>query len=95
MVTISAERAARQILAACRRGDAELVITLQAKLAILARTLTPELFSEVMSVVQSVLPRTGGWDGDVAQPGRIAGPGWAPPAVLAPMDAAARKNNEL
>ena len=47
VITISAERAAHQILDACRYGDAELVITLQAKLAVLARTLAPECFSAV------------------------------------------------
>ena len=94
-LTISAERAARQIINACRRGDAELVITPQAKLAVVARTLAPELFSEVMSLVDRALPRPGGMEGDVARPGRDAGPGWAPSAVLAPMQAAAARNNEL
>jgi hypothetical protein len=94
-MTISAERAARQIIDACRRGDAELVITPQAKVAILLRALAPELFSAAMSLVQRALPRPRGSGGDVAQPGRLAGPGWAPAAVLAPMHAAARKNNEM
>ena len=93
-LTTSAERAARQIVGACRRGDAELVITLPAKLAVLARNLTPELFSEALSLTHQMLPGPVGVEGDVAQPGRVAGPGWAPPALLAPMHAAARKNNE-
>ena len=94
LVTISAERAARQIIQACRRGDAELVITLQAKLGILARTIAPELFGGAMALVNRLLPRAAGSEGDVAQPGRVAGAGWAP-AVLAPMRAAARRNNEI
>ena len=36
--SINAERAARQMIAACRYGDAELVITIQARIAMLART---------------------------------------------------------
>ena len=95
MVTISAERAARQILRACRRGDAELVITPQAKLAVLARTIVPGLFSDLMSVADSLLPRSIGPEGDVAEPGRTAGSGLALSTVLAPMYAAAQKNNEL
>lgn len=95
VLTISAERAARQILDACRRGDAELVITPQAKLAVLARTIAPELFSDAMSLVQRLLPRAVGAEGDVAEPGRSAGSDWAASTVLAPMYAAARKNNEL
>ena len=43
LASIDAERAARQIIAACRRGDAELVITVQARLAILARTAAPDV----------------------------------------------------
>jgi NAD(P)-dependent dehydrogenase (short-subunit alcohol dehydrogenase family) len=95
LMTISAERAARQILNACRHGDAELVITLQAKLAIIARTIAPELFSDAMSFVHRLLPRPVGAEGDVAEPGRSAGSDWAPSLILAPMYAAAKKNNEL
>jgi short-subunit dehydrogenase len=95
MLTISAERAASQIIGACRRGDAELVITLPAKLAVMARALMPELFSEAMSLVQRALPGPGGADGDIARSGLDSGPGWPPRAVLAPMHAAAERNNEL
>jgi NAD(P)-dependent dehydrogenase (short-subunit alcohol dehydrogenase family) len=95
ITTISADRAARQILTACRRGDAELVITVQAKFAVLARTLAPELFSDAMSLVHRLLPHAVGPEGDVAEPGRLAGSDRAPSTVLAPMYAAAQQNNEL
>jgi NAD(P)-dependent dehydrogenase (short-subunit alcohol dehydrogenase family) len=93
-LTTSAENAARQIIGACRRGDAELVITIPAKLAVLARNLAPELFGEVVALTQQILPGAVGSEGDVAQPGRVADPGWVPPALLAGMHAAGRKNNE-
>jgi short-subunit dehydrogenase len=95
VTTISADRAARQIVDACRRGDAELVITVQAKLAVLARTIAPELFSDAMSLVHRLLPPAVGPEGDVAEPGRSAGADWASSTILAPMYAAAQKNNEL
>jgi NAD(P)-dependent dehydrogenase (short-subunit alcohol dehydrogenase family) len=95
VTTISAERAARQILDACRRGEAELVITVPAKLAVLARTIAPELFADTMALVNRLLPRATGPDGDVAQPGRATSSAWAQSTVLAPMYAAAQKNNEL
>jgi short-subunit dehydrogenase len=95
MMTISAEKAARRIVDACRRGDAELVITVQAKLAVLARTIAPELFSHVMSLAHRLLPRAVGVEGDVAEPGRSAGAERARSTVLAPMYAAAQQNNEL
>jgi NAD(P)-dependent dehydrogenase (short-subunit alcohol dehydrogenase family) len=59
-MTIGAERAARQIVNACRNGDAELVITV----------LVPELFGEAMSLINRLLPSVAGRDGDAA---RLAG----------------------
>lgn len=54
--SIAPERAARQIINACRYGDAELVITIQARMAVLARTLAPELFADAMVLINSLLP---------------------------------------
>lgn len=95
LLTVNAERAARQILDACRRGDARLIITLQAKLAVFARTVAPELFSAAMAFVDGLLPQAAGPEGDVARPGHTVGSEWASSPVLAPMYAAARNNNEL
>lgn len=93
--SINAERAARQILAACRRGDAELIITVQAHLAVLARTLAPEIFAEAVAMVNRLLPAAAGPRGDVARPGRASESAWAPSLLTAPTYAAARRNNEL
>jgi NAD(P)-dependent dehydrogenase (short-subunit alcohol dehydrogenase family) len=94
LMTISAERAANQILEACRRGDAELVITVQAKLAVLARTIAPQLFSDAMTLVQRLLPRAVGPEGDVSQPGYAIESKWLASTVLTPMHATALENNE-
>jgi hypothetical protein len=95
LATIDAERAARQILAACRRGEAELVITVQARLAILATTAAPELFADAMSYMNSLLPARAGREGDRAQRGRESESAWAPSALTAPTYRAAEQNNEL
>jgi short-subunit dehydrogenase len=97
LASINAERAARQVIAACRYGDAELVITVQARLAILARQVAPELFSNVMTLINSLLPAPGGRDGDVAQPGHrsesnVASP---PSPFTATTYTAAAANNEM
>ena len=42
VASIDGERAAAQMIDACRHGDAELVITLPAKLAVIANAVTPE-----------------------------------------------------
>jgi hypothetical protein len=95
LATIDADRAARQIIAACRRGDAELIITVQAKLAILMRTAAPELFASAMSFINSLLPPPTGRDGDRPQLGRESESAWAPSTLTEPTYKAAEKNNEL
>ena len=95
MTSINAERAARQIIAACRRGDAELIITIQARLAVLARTLAPELFQDAMALMAGVLPGPAGADGDIARPGKDSESEWAPSKLTAPTYIAAERNNEL
>ena len=95
LATIDASRAAHQILEACRRGDAELVITVQAKLAILARTMAPELFAKAMSYINGLLPPPAGADGDRTKLGRESQSEWAPSRLTAPTYRAAADNNEL
>jgi len=97
LASISPERAARQIIRACRYGDAELIITLQAKMAVLARTIAPELFADTMALINQLLPGPAMRDGDVAREGResesdLAGPS-AP--LTAPTYRAAEENNEM
>lgn len=95
VTSINVERAARQILAACRRGDAELIITVQAQIAVLARTLAPELFQDAMAIVARLLPGPAGAEGDVARRGKESESEWAPSMLTAPTYSAAEKNNEL
>jgi NAD(P)-dependent dehydrogenase (short-subunit alcohol dehydrogenase family) len=95
LASISADRAARQIINACRRGDAELVITVQAKLAIVARAMAPELFQDAMALMNGLLPGPSTSDGDEARPGRESESEWAPSALTATTYKAAEKNNEL
>jgi NAD(P)-dependent dehydrogenase (short-subunit alcohol dehydrogenase family) len=94
LASIDVRRAARQIINACRRGDAELVITVQAKLAILARTVAPELFADVMTLLNGLLPGPAA-NGDEARPGRESESEWAPSALTEPTYKAAAENNEM
>jgi len=94
LASIDARRAARQIVNACRRGDAELVITVQAKLAILARTLAPELFADVLTLVNQLLPGPAP-GGDESRRGRDSESSWAPSRLTEPSDRAAEANNEM
>jgi short-subunit dehydrogenase len=70
LASIAPERAARQIIRACRYGDAELIVTVQAKIAVLARTVAPELFADTMALINQLLPAPSQSDGEEAKGGR-------------------------
>ncbi|HXH24029.1 MAG TPA: SDR family NAD(P)-dependent oxidoreductase, partial [Vicinamibacterales bacterium] len=95
LASIDAGRAARQIIDACRYGRAELVITVQAKMAIVARTLAPELFSSAMTIMNRLLPAPTDAEGDRPRPGRESESRWVPSVLTGGMYRAATKNNEL
>jgi NAD(P)-dependent dehydrogenase (short-subunit alcohol dehydrogenase family) len=93
-LSISAERAARQILDACRHGDPDLIITSQARVAIAATHLAPGLTARMMMVANRMLPGPGGLAGDRHRKGRHSASRWAPSAATVLMDRAAEANNE-
>jgi NAD(P)-dependent dehydrogenase (short-subunit alcohol dehydrogenase family) len=56
-LSMNAERAAKKILEGCRRGDAEVLVGLPAKLAAVVRTLAPNLTAAVLAQVNRWLPQ--------------------------------------
>ncbi len=60
LVSINARRAARKIVAAVRRGDAELIITPQAKLLSTFHGVFPGLTADLLGVANRFLPEPGG-----------------------------------
>jgi NAD(P)-dependent dehydrogenase (short-subunit alcohol dehydrogenase family) len=97
LASISPERAARQIIRACRYGDAESIVTVQAKMAVLARTLAPELFADTLALINQLLPAPSSRIGDVAREGRESESDLAGPSarLTAPTYRAAKENNEM
>jgi short-subunit dehydrogenase len=94
--SIDARRAARQIIDACSHGDAELIITIQAKLAVALRTAFPEIFADAMALMNRLLPGPAASpDGDRARPGYESESKWAPSKLTEPTYRAAERNNEL
>jgi NAD(P)-dependent dehydrogenase (short-subunit alcohol dehydrogenase family) len=94
-LSIGAERAARQIVDACRHGDPELTISLPAKVAVLASAIAPTVFAEIMAAAVRFLPGPAGADGDRLERGKDAESAWAPSVVTTLSDRAAEANNEL
>lgn len=93
-LSISAEKAARRIVAACRRGDAEVLFPLPAKVAAVVNAMAPGLMAAVLSTVDRLLPDADGGNG-----GRRKGAdsqSWLSPSWLSrPGDRAARKYNQI
>ena len=93
-LTTSATRAARQIVDACRRGDAELIMPFQYRIAAIAHTLFPELAADLLTLAERALPSSAGEDDALRF-------GWESTSSLSPSlltrlgDRAAQRNNEL
>jgi len=91
--SISAERAARAIVDAFVHGDAELVISPQARLAVLAAAFAPSLVQEVMGLVGRLMPRAEGGTRTAVEGKDIEAP-LVPSFLSSRSDEAALRNNE-
>lgn len=94
IASLSAERAARQILAAARRGDAEVILSWQANLASKVHGLLPGPTAHALAVVDRLLPSPGGIGTDRATGSESTSP-LSPSLLTVLSDRAAERNNEL
>jgi NAD(P)-dependent dehydrogenase (short-subunit alcohol dehydrogenase family) len=94
LTSMDADRAAAQILDACRRGDAELIVTTQARLAVLLNGLMPNVVSGALSLVGRLLPGPTNGHGHEARSALASRPGWTRPFTRL-SDRAARRNREI
>jgi NAD(P)-dependent dehydrogenase (short-subunit alcohol dehydrogenase family) len=94
-LSTSAEKAARQIIDACRYGDPELTITLPARIAMIASSVAPAVVARAMELANRLLPGANGVEGDTRKRGRESGSRWAPSAATVLTDRAAVANNEV
>ncbi|GAA4382846.1 SDR family oxidoreductase [Hymenobacter koreensis] len=94
-LTMSAEYAARQIWNACRRGDAELILGLPAKLLSLAHGLAPGTTVNALSWLNRALPDHGGDYGNVRQRGYQSESDVTRSWLTALTRKAEKQNNEL
>src|SRR5213082_2278361 len=95
LISMNAERAARKILAACRRGQPSLTLTYAARTAILGNALFPNLTGYAMKIVNRFLPKAAGKDaGNQSRTGsetRRLLPAW----MTRFADRATLRNNEM
>ena len=96
-MSIHSARAAAQVIDACRHGDAELVITVPAKLAVMINGVLPEAVATMMALANRfVLPQpTGDSSGDQRHSGWQSLSDAAPSKLTALTERAAALNNQL
>ena len=94
IASMDATRAARQILAACKRGDAEIVLSIPAKLARVTHALFPRPIAGLLGLVNRLLPGPGGI-GTRGARGADSESAISPSVLTALGDRAAARNNEL
>jgi len=93
LLTVSAENAARQVVRACKRGQAELIISVPAKLAATFDALFPEMMSQMLGLANQLLPAAGGV-GTQNVKGRQSASAWSPSWLTTLSEKAALRNNE-
>jgi short-subunit dehydrogenase len=93
VLSMSAGRAARQILAAAARGDAEVVLSLPAKIATAIQGMAPGIMNRLLEWTNRALPGTNGHGSAGVKGAWIEpqGPGW----LAARNRRAALENNEI
>lgn len=94
-ISIDAQRAARQIIDACRHGDPALLITPAARLAVLMNGLSPSAMARVMTVFNWMLPEANDRGGDQPRSGWQSVSRAAPSRLTVLADRASVENNEL
>lgn len=94
LTSIGVERAAAQIIDACRYGKSELIITIQAKAAAKMYALFPGVTSGILALVDRLLPGPGGIGTQQAS-GSDSKSTLSPSFITAGIDQAAVENNEL
>jgi len=80
-LSTNADGAARAILSACRRGQPQLVITVPARLAVIAQAIFPNLTAHVLALVNRLLP---GAETETAENAREKKRGWESRSTVTP-----------
>lgn len=94
LTSMDADRAARRIITAMRDGDPEVVLSIQAKAAVLLHALAPGLTQRLLGMVTRLLPEPGGV-GAKRMRGRDSASSAAPSFLTRATERAAVRNNEL
>jgi len=95
LLSIDAKRAAARIVDAAKHGDAELVISWPAKLAVGAVSLLPQLTARASALANRLLPARSEQHDEKSFSGWQSASFWAPSGLTRLSERAAAQNNEL
>jgi short-subunit dehydrogenase len=95
LLSIDARRAARQIVAACRKGSAELTITPQAYAASIVNAAFPSVMAQALQAANALLPDGGADTSSQEHKGWESTSGWSPSLLTRLADNASVRNNEI
>jgi short-subunit dehydrogenase len=94
LISMSAGRAAKQIVDACARGEAEVVLSMPAKLAVLFNGLFPGTTANLLAFFNYLLPSAGG-TGRESKTGDQSFSYFSPSVLTTLTERAAVRNNEV
>jgi len=94
ILSMNAQRAARRVIDACARGDAEIILTVPAQIATIIHGLFPDLTVDMLGVMNRFLPSPGGIGTDV-RTGKESKSKASPSWVTALNERAAAENNQI
>jgi len=94
LASIDGQRAARQIVNACRKGKAHLTITTQARIATILNSTFPNLMADIFALTNRMLPSSVEGQGKAAKTGWDSRTKLAPSLLTSLIDSAAKENNE-
>lgn len=96
LISMNSERAARQIIAACKAGQPEITLTLLARTAVVVNALFPGLVARMMMLENRFLPKPADHqEGDRLKTGWESQSEVAPSVLTSLSDQATQENNEL
>lgn len=94
VVSMNAKRAARRIVDACLRGEAEVVLSIPAKIAAKLHGLFPGVTTDLLGLINVLLPPPGGIGSDV-RTGKQSSSNVSPSWVTTLNEQAAQENNQI